>query len=174
RASRPASLPRRLHAYEPAILGAEVVLVWLVAAQQVVDLEALRDRVAHGERVARDAERQRRERGIVRGVVERERVAVRESEEHRRIFVIRAHDAEAQPPERCEGVGDVAEERLRLFRHERRLLALGEAMQREEAIEHPRALAVFGPVKPGAARTLEAAQLTAQLVALFLSQPLHV
>src|ERR1700687_6168479 len=164
----------RLEAPEPAILGAEVVLVWLVAAQQVVGIEALDDGLADRPGVTDDADRQRRERGVVRCVVERERAAIREREEDSGIFVVRAQRPQAQPSARRERVGDVAEEPLDVGRHEVRLLAAREAVQREESIERGAALDIGGPAKACVGRLLEATDLPTQLVTLFLPEALHV
>jgi hypothetical protein len=124
--------------------------------------------------VADDADRERRERRVVRGVVERERAAVREGEQHRRILVVRAQHAETQASERREGVGDVAKEALHVLRHEVRLLAAREPMQCEEAIQRRAALGITRPAEARLSRVLEASDLPAQLVPLLLPESLHV
>src|SRR5207249_2174284 len=58
--------------------------------------------------------------------------------------------------------------------HERGLLAFGQTVQREEAIEHGGPLGLFSPAEARAGRALEAAHLASQLVTLFLAEALHV
>ena len=111
-----------------------------------------------------DADRQRGEGGVIRGVVERERAFVRERVEDRRVLAVDFEDAEAKPPSGGERVGDVAEEALDGFGHELGLLAARTPVELHEPVERRGPLGLVGHAERDPPARFEAADLPPKLV----------
>src|SRR5438093_13673491 len=110
----------------------------------------------------------------VRCVVYRARSLVGAAEQDRGILAVDAEHAQSQPAARRQRVGHVAKEPLGIGGHELGLFAARPAMERDEPVRHRGALALLAETKRDPAAGLEAAELSAELVALLLSKALHV
>ena len=129
-------------------------------------MQAFVDRGANRVGVARDADRETRQGGVVRGVVQRECPLVCDPEYDRGFLAVDVQHAESEPPPSGEGLGNVTEEAVGVAGEELGLLAARSTVERHEPIEHRPVFGFVSKPESDTAPSLEATELAPKLVTL--------